>query len=44
MGIACNGTKTSRIDTIDIHTVVDGKVAEVYYLEDWATAMRQLSG
>ncbi|MCI0345906.1 MAG: ester cyclase [Chloroflexi bacterium] len=44
MGVACDGTKTFRIDTIDIHTVVDGKVAEVYHLEDWATAIRQLSG
>jgi predicted ester cyclase len=44
MGIACDGTKSFRIDTIDIHTAVDGKVAEVYHLEDWATAIRQLRG
>ncbi len=44
MGIACDGTRSFRIDTIDIHTIVDGKVAEVYHLEDWATAMRQLRG
>lgn len=42
MGLETDGGKSFRIDTIDIHTAVDGRVAEVYHLEDWATAMRQL--
>lgn len=30
--------------TIDIHTVEDGKIIRSYHVEDWATALRQLSG
>lgn len=30
--------------TIDIHTVEDGKVVQSYHVEDWAGALRQLSG
>lgn len=30
--------------TIDIHTVVDGKIISSYHVEDWAGALRQLSG
>ena len=29
---------------IDIHTVEDGKIVRSYHVEDWATALRQLSG
>jgi len=42
MGLPTNGTKSFSIMTIDIHTIVDGKVIEVYHLEDWGTAMKQL--
>ncbi len=42
MGLATDGTKSFEIMTIDIHTVLDGKVQEVYHLEDWGTAMKQL--
>lgn len=42
MGLECDGTKSFRIDTIDIHTIENGQIAQVYHLEDWATAMRQL--
>lgn len=42
MGLPTNGTKSFRIMTIDIHTIVDGKVKEVHHLEDWGTAMKQL--
>jgi predicted ester cyclase len=42
MGLALDGTRSFKIDTIDIHTVRDGKVVEVYHLEDWATAIKQL--
>jgi len=42
MGLPTNGTKLFSIMTIDIHTVVDGKLTEVHHLEDWGTAMKQL--
>ena len=42
MGLPTDGTKTFKIMTIDIHTIENGQVVEVYHLEDWATAMRQL--
>lgn len=32
-----------EIMTIDIHTVANGKIVSSYHVEDWATAMRQLS-
>lgn len=44
MGMPLDGSKSFKIMTIDIHTVRDGKIAQVYHLEDWATAMRQLKG
>jgi len=34
---------TFQIMTIDIHTVQDGILVTAYHIEDWATAMRQLS-
>ena len=30
--------------TIDIHTIEDGKIVRTYHVEDWAGALRQLSG
>lgn len=42
MGLPTNGTKSFKIMTIDIHTIIDGKVQEVHHLEDWGTAMKQL--
>ncbi|MEM9605474.1 MAG: ester cyclase [Pseudomonadota bacterium] len=30
--------------TIDIHTVVDGKIQQTYHVEDWAGALQQLKG
>ena len=42
MGMALDGGKSFKIDTIDIHEVEDGKVARVYHLEDWATAIKQV--
>jgi len=32
------------IMTIDIHELQDGKIAKSYHVEDWATALQQLSG
>lgn len=38
-----HGGKSFRIMTIDIHTVQDGQLVAAHHVEDWATAMRQLS-
>jgi predicted ester cyclase len=43
MGLTLDGSKSFKIDTIDIHTVEGGQITQVYHLEDWATAMQQLS-
>ena len=43
MGIA-HGGRSFRIMTIDIHTVRDGKLVTAHHVEDWAGALRQLSG
>ncbi len=42
MGLPTDGTKSFNIMTIDIHTIIDGKVQEVHHLEDWGTAIKQL--
>lgn len=42
MGVPTDGTRSFRILTIDIHTVVEGRVVEVHHVEDWASALRQL--
>lgn len=44
MGVPTDGTKSFKIMTIDIHRFEDGKDVEVYHLEDWGTAMKQLKG
>ncbi|MEM8775881.1 MAG: ester cyclase [Pseudomonadota bacterium] len=35
--------KSFEIMTIDIHEVQNGKIVRSYHVEEWATAMRQLS-
>jgi len=42
MGLTLDGSKAFRIDTIDIPTVENGRITEVFHLEDWATAISQL--
>ena len=42
MGLPTIGTKSFSIMTIDIHKIINGKIIEVYHLEDWGTAMKQL--
>lgn len=32
------------IMAIDIHQIEDGKIVHTYHVEDWSTALRQLSG
>jgi predicted ester cyclase len=36
--------KSFKIMSIDIHTIEDGKIKRSYHVEDWAGAMRQVSG
>ena len=43
LGIPASG-KSFKIMAIDVHTVEDGKIKRTYHVEDWAGAMRQLSG
>lgn len=42
MGVGLDGTKSFRIDTIDIHELEGGQIVRVHHLEDWGTAMKQL--
>jgi predicted ester cyclase len=44
MGIALDGSKSFRIDTIDIHELANGRIARVHHLEGWAPALKQLGG
>jgi predicted ester cyclase len=43
MGTPTDGNKSFKIMTIDIHTVENGQVVEVHHLEDWLTAIGQVS-
>ena len=43
MGVDTVGSKSFEIMTIDIHRIVDGQIVEIHHLEDWPTAMAQLS-
>lgn len=36
--------KAFHIMSIDIHTIQGGRIQNTYHLEDWAGALRQLSG
>lgn len=42
MGMSMDGSKSFKVMTIDIHTVEGSQVKQVYHLEDWATAIKQL--
>jgi len=42
-GVPTDGSKSFEIQTIDIHTVVDGKLVSAFHTEDWATAIQQVS-
>lgn len=44
MGMELDGSRSFKIDTIDIHEIKDGQIVRVHHLEDWATAMKQLAG
>ncbi len=42
MGLTLDGSKTFNIMSIDIHTVVNGKISLVYHQEEWTTGIMQL--
>jgi steroid delta-isomerase-like uncharacterized protein len=42
MGVPHEGRRFA-IMTIDVHTIRDGKLATAHHVEDWASAIRQLS-
>ncbi len=44
LGLELDGTRRFEIDTIDIHTVEDGRIVRAYHLEDWGAAIEQLRG
>jgi predicted ester cyclase len=41
--VGLDGSKSFHITTIDIHTVEEGRIKSTHHLEDWTTALRQLS-
>ncbi|WP_305983678.1 ester cyclase [Roseibium sp. MMSF_3544] len=43
LGIDPATGKSFDIMSIDIHTVEDGKIVKSYHVEEWATAIRQLT-
>ena len=42
-GVPTDGSKSFEVQTIDIHTVEDGKMTTAFHVEDWATAIQQVS-
>jgi predicted ester cyclase len=42
MGQECDGSKSFKTMSIDIHTVENGQIKSVYHCEEWGTAMAQL--
>ena len=42
-GVPTDGSKSFNVQTIDIHTIEDGKFVSSFHVEDWATAIQQVS-
>ncbi len=42
MGAQTNG-KSFKLMSLDVHTIVDGKITRTYHVEDWQGAFRQVS-
>jgi SnoaL-like polyketide cyclase len=40
---APNAGKSFKVMSIDIHTIENGKISKSYHVEDWITAVRQLT-
>ncbi|OHD16010.1 MAG: hypothetical protein A2086_04820 [Spirochaetes bacterium GWD1_27_9] len=43
MGLTLDGTKSFNTTSIDIHTVENEQIKTVYHVEEWATAIQQLT-
>jgi len=41
-GVECDGTKKFQTMAIDIHTIENGQIKQVYHCEEWETAIEQL--
>jgi predicted ester cyclase len=41
-GLPCDGSKSFKVMAIDIHTVEHDLIKEIYHVEDWGTAFKQL--
>ncbi|HNI43737.1 MAG: ester cyclase [Chitinophagales bacterium] len=41
-GVECDGTKSFKTMAIDIHTIENGQIKQVYHCEEWETAIEQL--
>ena len=44
MGMELDGTRSFKIDTVDVHEIDNGQITRVHHLEDWATGVKQLTG
>ena len=42
-GVPTDGSKSFDVQTIDIHTVENGKLVRAFHCEDWATAIQQVT-
>ena len=42
-GVPTDGSKSFDVQTIDVHTVEDGKIVRSYHCEDWAAGIAQVS-
>ncbi len=42
-GVPTDGSKSFEVQTIDIHTVENGKMTTAFHVEDWAGAIQQVS-
>lgn len=42
MGLQLDGTRSFKVMSIDIHTVVEGRITRVHHLEEWTAAIKQL--
>lgn len=43
-GVECDGSKKFQTMAIDIHTIENGQITQVYHCEEWETAIAQLKG
>lgn len=41
-GVECDGSKKFQTMAIDIHTIENGQIKQVYHCEEWETAIEQL--